>query len=187
MASRSSDIKALQGALDTVQTNGQAIAAADLAYGAVVAARDRYSAWSIDPARRYAHDQLDAAAADIQKWRAPFAGMPSDPVNDTNWDELKHAIERGYDRLWASLDVEGDEPEWKATLSAIGDITTESIKAMPEVIRGVVHFASETVTDTVGGLTAGLLPLWPIVVIAGVVLVVGALALAAGRKRGLVA
>lgn len=179
--------QALHDALATVQVNAQALAAADLAIGTVTSVRDHFSSWSIDNARRFAAEQLDDAVIDLQRYRAPFAGMPAAPVNPSSWDDLSHSIGRAYNVLWSIQDVIGDEPEWKATLGWVADTVAGTIQAMPGVIRDAVHFASGLATETVGGVAAGLLPLWPIVLVGGLVLILGSIALAAGRKRGLLA
>jgi hypothetical protein len=179
--------QALHDALGTVQVNAQALAAADLAIGTVTAVREHFSSWSIDNARRFAAEQLDDAALDLKRYRDPFAGMPAAPVNPSSWDDLSHSIGRAYNVLWSIQDVIGDEPEWKATIGWVAQTTLGTIQALPGVIRDAVHFTSELASDTVGGVAAGLLPLWPIVLVGGAVLVIGSIALAAGRKRGLLA
>ena len=179
--------KALHDALATVQINAQALAAGDTALGAVVAVRDRFSEWSVDAARRWARDQLADAADDLTRYRGPFVGNPAGAVNPSQWDDLLHAIERGYNVLWSIQDTIGDEPEWKATLAWAADTTLGTIQALPGVLRDATHFVADTATSTIGGVTAGLLPLWPIVAVVAVVAVAGVFALSAGRKRGLIA
>jgi hypothetical protein len=184
----------LHDALMLVSTNGQAIAAADLVIGALTQARDHFSAWSLDSSRRYAYSSLDDALKDVGRFREPLAGNFDQLVTkDANgrpaaaWDDLFHAIKRGYGVMWAVQDVQGDDPEWLATLGLIADIAVGTVQALPDVIRAALHFTSELATDVVGGTVKGLLPLWPIVVAGVAVVVVGAIVLAAGRKRGLVA
>jgi hypothetical protein len=179
--------QSLHDALATVTVNAQALAAADLASGALVAVRDRFSVWSVDNARRFAASQLDDALADVQRFRGPFAGMPAAAINPSQWDDLSHAIERAYNVLWNIQDVIGDEPEWNAFLGWVADTTLGTIQALPGVLRAAVHFTADLATDTVGAVAAGLLPLWPIVAVVAVVVVLGAVALATGKKRGLVA
>lgn len=176
----------LHDALAGVLYNGQALAAADMVIGLVTSARDHFSAWSIDNSRRWAAEQLDEALSDVQRYRGTFAGMPSSPVSASSWDDLSHAIGRAYNVMWAIQDGPiGEDPEWNATLSWLGDAAIGTIQALPQIIRDAVHFTADLATDTVGGVAAGLLPLWPLVVVAGIVLVGGAVLLAAGRKKGL--
>lgn len=178
-------IVALHDALATVQLNAQALAAADLVIGSIIPVRDQFSSWSIDPSRRYAAQQLDDAVKDVQRYRAPMAGMPTEPVSPAAWDDLSHAIQRAYDVLWAVQDVQGDETEFQALLGFAKDVAVGSVQAMPGIIRDAVHLTSETATSLVGGVASGLLPLWPLVAVAGVLAVLGVVVLAAGRKRGL--
>lgn len=176
----------LHDALAGVQYNGQALAAADMVIGLVTSARDHFSAWSLDNARRWAADQLDDALKDVLRYRGDFAGMPSSPVTYSSWDDLSHAIGRAYNVMWAIQDGPiGEDSEWNASLSWLGDAATGTIQALPGIIRDAVHFTADLATDTVGGVAAGLLPLWPLVVVAGVLLLGGAVVLAAGRKKGL--
>lgn len=177
--------QALHDALALVQFNGQAIAAADLVLGTVITVRDRFSEWSVDNARRWAHDQLADAVTDVQTFRAPLAGDPNAAISQPSWDDLMHAIERAYNVLWNVQDTIGDEPEWKAFLAWVADTATGTISNLPQVIKGAVHFTADLATDTVGGVAAGLLPLWPIVAVAVAVAMVGAYALVQGKKRGL--
>jgi hypothetical protein len=183
-----SQYQALHAALVTVTTAGQAIAAIDLAIGAVTGARDKFSAWSLDSSRRDFHDQLQGALDDLTTNRAPFAGDPSMAITSSLWDDGLHAVERAYNVMW-SIQTVDDRPELQATLSEIADITTGTIAAMPQVISSAVGFvtdtASKTATGLIGGVAGGLLPLWPIVGVVVLVAVVGLAALAQGRKRGL--
>jgi hypothetical protein len=177
--------QALHDALDTVVFNGQALAAADLVLGSLIDVRDHFSAWSVDSARRWARDQLADAATDVQRFRAPFAGNPAGAINPSQWDDLLHAIERGYNALWNIQDTIGDEPEWRTFLAWAADVAVGTVQNLPQVIKAAVHETSGLATDIVGGVTAGLLPLWPIVAVVAVVAVAGVAALLQGRKRGL--
>jgi hypothetical protein len=184
----SQKLKDLQDALSGVVVNAQALAAADLAIGTLITARDRFSAWSLDNARRWAYDQLADAVNDVQRFRGPFEGQPAAPVNPSSWDDLQHAIARGYNRMWSiSTGPIGEDSEWDATLSWLADTAAGSVAAIPDVLSAAVHGIAGFGTEIIGGAAKGLLPLWPIVAAGVAVVVVGAIVLAAGRKRGLVA
>jgi hypothetical protein len=174
----------LHNALAAVQVNAQAIAAADLTIGTLTAARERFSSWSLDNARRWAAQQLDDALGDVRRFRQPFEGMPQSPVADATWDDLRKAIGRGYNVCWSIIDTIGSDSEWSATVSWLAEAAVGTIQAMPGVIQAALSFTSEIVTDTVGGVAAGLLPLWPLVVVAGVLAIAGAVVVGYGRKKG---
>jgi hypothetical protein len=177
----------LQAALSTVTVNAQALAAADLCIGTVTTIRDQMAGWfgviSPDRSMSDAASRLSAAIGDVQTYRGPFDGMPSSPINPDEWDDLKHAIERAYDVMWAVEDVQGDQSTgWKGFLSWAASTVAGSVAAMPDVISAAVNYVTDTasnvVTKTTGGLLAGLLPLWPLVAVAaavvtGVVLYLG--------------
>jgi hypothetical protein len=195
---RRRQLEDLIAALNTVTVNAQALAAADLVIGTVTAARDQFSSWlnytpfgfivrAIESSRADAYSRLDEAINDVRRYRDDFKGMPQVAVSQTAWDDLKHAIVRAYNVMWAVQDVQGDETEWQALVGFVGTVAVESIQAMPGVIRGALAFTSEVVTDTVGGVAAGLLPLWPLVVVGGVIVVLGVVLVGAGRKKGLIA
>lgn len=177
----------LHDALAGVQYNGQAVAAADMVIGLLISARDVFSRFSLDNARRWAYAQLDDALRDVQRYRGTFGGMPQVPVSETSWDDLSHAIGRAYNVMWSIQDGPiGTDSEWAASVGWLADAATGTIQALPGIIRDAVHFTSELATDTVGGVAAGLLPLWPLVLVAGAVLVGGVFLMAAARKKGLV-
>lgn len=198
-------IQDLHDALGLVTTNGQAVAAADLVIGALTQGRDQFASslnfiplvfvlnqLAVD--RRDAFSRLDEARNDVLRAREPMAGnfdqlvqLDSSGRPAGSWDDLYHAIQRGYGQLWAVQDVQGDSSEWQATVSALGDIAIGTVQAMPGVIQAALHFTAELATDTVGSVAKGLLPLWPLVVVGGLVVVVGLVVLAAGRKKGLLA
>lgn len=180
-------LQELHDALSLVQLNGQAIAAADLALGTLTAVRDRFSSWSLDNARRWAAQRLDEGIGDIRRFRGPLAGLPASPVAFAAWDDLSKAIKRGMNLLFSLEDgpIGTDQTEWSSTIDYAIEVAIGTIQAMPEVIRTAVHFGAELATDTVGGVAAGLLPLWPLVVVAGLLVVAGVVVVAAGRKRGL--
>lgn len=178
----------------TVATNGQAIAAADLVIGALTSARDQFSDWSLDLSRRDAHQRLDEALQDVVRARGPMAGDPAMPVQKDaqgrpsgSWDDLYHAIQRGYGQLWAVQDVQGDTPEWQASLGVIGDIAAGTVQALPGVISSAVGYTAGLATDTVGSVAKGLLPLWPLVLTAVVVLVGGGILVSQGKAKGVLA
>jgi hypothetical protein len=166
--------QALNDALDTVVVNAQAVAAADLALGALGTVKDQFSSWSLDNSRRWAADQVSGALADVNRFRGPFVGMPGALVNDSAWDDLRHAIGRAYNTLWSIQDNFGDQGELAATASYIGDVALGTIQAMPGVISASAHYitdeASQIATGVVGGVASGLIPLWPII---GIVTVLG--------------
>jgi hypothetical protein len=173
-----------------VTTNGQAVAAADLVIGALTQARDQFSDSSVDVSRRDAHARLDEALQDVTRYRAPMNGNLDQPVQldaagkpAGAWDDLYHAIKRGYGQLWAVQDVQGDTSEWQATLDTIADIAVGTVQALPQVIASAAHFTA----DAVGGVAKGLLPLWPLVLGAVVVVVVGGILVSQGKARGVLA
>lgn len=178
--------KDLHDAFVGVVYNGQALAAADQVIGLLISARDVFSASSIDDARVWARQELEDALADVQRYRGTVAGMPQEPISDSTWDDLGHAIQRAYQKIWAIEDGPiGTESEGAATVRWLGEAAEGTLAAMPGIIQGAVHVVSETATDLTGGIAAGLLPLWPLVLIVGAVVVAGVVVMAAGRKRGL--
>jgi hypothetical protein len=182
---RTQRYQALHDALLGVVYNGQALAAADQVIGLVITARDLYAQDSIDAARAWAYQELDDALRDVQRYRGTVAGMPNDLISDATWDDLSHAIGRAYNVMWSIQDTIGTDSETAATARWIGEAAEGTLQALPGIIRGAVHLASETATDLTGGIAAGLLPLWPLVLIAGALVVAGVVVVGAGRKRGL--
>jgi hypothetical protein len=180
-----SQYQALNDALNTVSVNAQALAAADLALGALGSVRGQFDAFSIDAARRREAGAIGEAWDDVQRYRAPFVGMPGEPVNPSQWDDLRHAIGRAYNVLWVARDVFGDESETAAFAGYIADVATGTVAALPGVISSAVHFASGAATDVVGGVAAGLLPLWPLVAVAVVLAAIAAGVGVKARKAGL--
>jgi len=180
-----SQYRALNDALDTVSVNAQALAAADTALGALSSAQEQFSSYSIKWERRQWASDLSDARADVARYRSGFIGMPGSPVDAEGWDDLRHAIDRAYNVMWNIADVAGTETEWQAFGDYVSSVTLGTIQALPGVIKSAVHFTSDTATDLVGGVAAGLLPLWPIVAVAAVLAAgVGFLALGA-KRRGL--
>ena len=179
----------LHNALALVTVNAQAIAAADLCLGTLIAVRDRFSSYSVDNARRWAAERLDGAIEDVRRYRKPFEGMPAAPISEPSWDDLNHAIKRGMNLFWALQDgpIGTDTTEWQTLVDYAIDVAVGTIQAMPGVIRDAVRFTSELATDTVGSVAAGLLPLWPLVMAAGAIAVVAVLVTAYGRKKGVLA
>lgn len=186
--------RALYDALNTVAINAQALAAADTAVGALVAARDRFSGvwtWlSPDRSRLAWKRGLDDAIQDINRYREPFVGLPASPVDPGEWDDLRHAIGRGYNRLWAIEDVDGSgDSEWGAFVSDVLGIAVGTIEALPAVLSSAVHYvthtAAEATTEVVGAAASGLLPLWPLVAVAAVIATAGVFVLGAAKRKGL--
>jgi hypothetical protein len=167
-------IRALQEALDTVTVNAQALAAADLCLGTLLGVRDQLNGWfaSVSPDRSLvdARDRINGAISDVQLYRQDMAGMPASPVDGGAWDNLRHAISRGYNLLWAVQDVQGDvDTGWGGFFSWLGDTAAGSVEAMPGVISSVVGYTGTLVTDTAGGVVSGVLKgFWPVLLIAGV-------------------
>lgn len=170
----STQIRALSEALDGVQVNAQALAAADLCLGTVISVRDQFNGWfaSISPDRSLvdARDQLNGAISDVENARAPLVGMPAAPVG-SDWDNLRHAIQRAYNVMWAVQDVQGEvDTSWGGFFSWLGETLVGSIEAMPGVIRSAVAWAGDLASSTAGNVVAGVLQgLWPVLLVVAVV------------------
>jgi hypothetical protein len=186
-------LTAVHNALSAVTTAGQAVAAADLCLGTLTTVRDQFSplvqslaSWltfglygAANPDRVDALAQLTGAITDVQNFRAPLAGDPSTPVvaGEGDWDNLFHAIERAYNVMYAIQNVQGDETEWQNFKSWVGNTVAGSVTALPGVISAAVSYAGSTATNLAGGTIAGVVAgFWPVLLIAGGVLVVAVLA-----------
>jgi hypothetical protein len=186
-------LTAVHNALSAVTTAGQAVAAADLCLNALTTVQGRFQSVGVSilnvltfglygatsPDRSHALDMITGAIVDVQNFRAPLAGDPSTPVvaGEGDWDNLYHAIERAYASLYAIQDVEGDETEWQNFKGWVGDTVAGSVAALPTVISATVGYVGSTATNLAGGTIAGVVAgFWPVLLIAGGVLVVAVLA-----------
>lgn len=193
-------LKALNDALNSVDNAGQAVAAADLCIGTLTAVKEQFSPYVSTVAnwftfglygvanadRADALSRISSAIVDVQKYRAPMAGNPAQPIvgGDPSWDDLFHAIVRAYNAMWAIESVQGDESEWQNFKDWAASTVAGSVQAMPGVIGSAVHVVSDTTTDLVGGVAGGLLPLWPLALAGGALLLVAVGGLAAARRLG---
>lgn len=175
---------ALHDTLETVVVNAQAIAAADLAIGTVQSVRDQFSRYSIRVERRYWANHLQGAIDDLRRFRGPMEGMPASPVSPASWDDLRKAIGRAYNAMWTIQEEAGNEGELAAFASYIGETAAGTIAALPDVLSRSLSAVSGAVTETVGAVAKGVLPLWPIVVATAVVVVGGLSLLIFARGKG---
>lgn len=198
----------LYAALSLVQTNAQAVAAADKCIETVQAVRDHFGGWVTTAAnfftfglygvgngdRQNAESELDAALADVRQYRDPLSGELRDsPVVASEWDNLSHAIGRAYNVMWSISDIEGSEGEWQNFIAWVGSTIADSIAALPGVIRAVTAYAGDVVGAAAGGVAGGvsgalwdlLEGAWPLLLAAGVVLGVGIYAVGPANAKKL--
>jgi len=156
-------IQSIKTALAAVQSNGQALAACDVA---VRAAADlaSYLRSIGGPIRLQAASDLDEYAARVSALRGAFTGAATSPVAAT-WAQAYTQI---FNLYMLAFTLESTMPAGQDFGDGWGAALAYSISILPATINSAVKVATGAITSVVGATVGGFLQgAWPILVAAG--------------------
>lgn len=156
--------------LQTVETAGQAMVAAQRAVKQAEQVRIELAGYPFDIAAQDAIRQLGNYIREIKRYAEPLAGSdPSAPVSEPSWKPLRNTIGACYGFMWAVEDTL--TPDARDTfVSFIAHVFTEAVKAIPKILRDSAEYVASLPRETLWGLIKGA---WPILLGAAVLIGAG--------------